>query len=44
MLKVDPLVDGLRDDLRLLSLLERLGFGNTANRETLEAASNGRPG
>jgi hypothetical protein len=43
MLKVDPLVDELRRDVRFVSLLERLGFGNAANRETNEAASNGRP-
>lgn len=43
MLNVDTSVDRLRDDPRFVSLLERLGFGYRANRETVEAASGGWP-
>lgn len=38
LLKVDRLMDRLRDDPRFASLLERMAFGNTANRETLESS------
>ena len=43
MLKIDPIVDCLRGESRFVSLLERLGFPNAANRETGQAASSGWP-